>query len=212
MKAILELQFAVAGCTLLIASSSLAQDAEDGESKQTGNPQTSRGLSIEDIRTGSSAVFEFLDANSNGLIEVEELWSSPENESRRAQARRSAAVRIGFAPSRSKVDVFDASDTDKDGLLSKSEYEQRESSVRKFVLREAHSKLDSNEDGEVDLKEFNSRVDSLAKWDSNEDGVISRSEIDREFWVSAQGVPGFRGAYERRARDLRLRNWRSRRK
>lgn len=198
---------------LCVTSSSLAQEATNPQESEnsTDKKETARvrGLSIDKINQESTAIFEYLDGDDSGTITVEELWNSPADLGRREASRRMSAIRIGFPPVEAQVDVFDVSDTDGDGVLSKHEYEQRADSVRKHKLELAFKNIDSNVDGNVDLSEFNERADKLAEWDENEDGILGRTEVDRDFWREANRVPGLSRVVSRSRWGPRMRSSRS---
>lgn len=199
----------------VLSSALVAQEAT--EPSTSSNSQASKekgssdGISIDRIRKSSSAIFDLLDGDGNGEVTIEELLQPSEKLSRNQAMRRSNAIRVGFPPTNARIDVFEASDTNGDGALSKTEFEERARSVRARSLELAFHSIDADENGRVDLSEFNSRVDRLAEWDKNEDGILGRSEVDRDFWREANRVPGYSRWMASSRWGPRMRSWRSRR-
>lgn len=199
----------VCACFVLAQEQSESENAED--SQESVKKKNVEGVSIDRIRELSSATFELLDGNSDGSVTLEELLNNPEDLNRNDARRRLNAIRVGFPSTRTRIDVFAASDRDSDGLLSRTEYEERARSVRIRSLELAFQAIDADEDGNVDVSEFNARVDRLAEWDKNADGILGRSEVDRDFWRKAHRVPGFTQWVASSRWGPRMRSWRNRR-
>ncbi len=199
----------VCACLLLAQEQTESENAED--SRESVEKKSVEGMSIDRIRELSSATFESLDGDRNGSVTLEELLHTPEDLNRNDARRRSNAIRVGFPSTKTRIDVFDASDRDNDGVLSRTEYEERARSVRIRSLELAFQAVDADEDGSVDVSEFNARVDRLAEWDANADGILGRSEVDREFWREANRVPGFSRWVASSRWGPRMRSWRNRR-
>ena len=171
-------------------ATAVGQEQESDSNTATANQtRNAIGISLETLRERSTEIFGRIDMNEDESVTVEELWSHPDAANEREISRRLSAIRSGFPQKREEIDVFDASDLNNNGQLSREEYDNREESVRKHVLRTAFDEVDTNKNGKVSLAEFNARIDEIATLDEDDDGILTRAEL-QDAWDSAEMVPG----------------------
>ncbi|MHA1523255.1 MAG: EF-hand domain-containing protein [Alphaproteobacteria bacterium] len=120
---------------------------------------------------GATRMFERLDANSDGVVTLDEV----------------GAMRGGRFD---RPDRFDRFDRNGDGTVTKAELEQvleaRLATMRDRILQ----RFDGNNDGQVTRQEFDARATNrFSRFDQNGDGQVTRQEFDmvRADWRAMRG-------------------------
>ncbi|MXZ44270.1 MAG: hypothetical protein F4Z01_04725 [Gammaproteobacteria bacterium] len=144
----------------------------------------SSGAAIQDLRERSTKTFELLDENDSGSITFDEIdlsqmesdYSKMTPEELRQHSRRSSAIHNKFMSWSAEINEFEVVDTNGDGVWDLAEYEERHKKVQSHRLELGLEEWDADENGAVELHEFNSHLDELELYDENADGTVSREE------------------------------------
>lgn len=139
---------------------------------------------IQDLRERSTTSFELLDENDSGSITLEEIDiteletdMAKMNPAELQQNRqRMNAIRNKFMNWAEEIDEFAVVDTNSDGYWSEEEYEDRSKNLNLHRLELGIKQWDKDENGAVELHEFNSHLDELELLDEDGDGTVSREE------------------------------------
>ena len=174
----------------------------------------SSGAKIQDLRDRSTNTFELLDQDNSSSITFDEIDLSemetevPDmtNEELREYSRRVSAIHSKFMNWTTEFDEFEVVDTDGNGVWNRDEYEERNQNLQSHRLRLGLEEWDTDENGAVELHEFNSHLDELELLDENADGTVSHEEAfkskndevisevlnklksDEMFWASHKAV------------------------
>ncbi len=176
--------------TLLLASLSLvAQERE--------RPAAARSLSadafsswaladIDEVREAATETFKLLDANNNGSITLDEIdileeliageESLPAEELAELRQRLNIVSRT-FMHLEEEIDHFEIADTDLDGTLSETEFDEQEASVRTHILQLNLDSFDEDKNGGIEEGEFTAHLDDVEDLDTDGDGSLSRAEL-----------------------------------
>ena len=139
---------------------------------------------IQELRDNSTKVFELLDENDSGSITLDEIEltqfetdMAKMNPAELQQNRkRINAIRNKFMNWSEEIDEFEVVDTNSDGYWSEEEYEARSENLNLHRLELGIKQWDTDENGAVELHEFNSHLDELEMFDEDGDGTVSRAE------------------------------------
>lgn len=139
---------------------------------------------IQDLRERSTKSFELLDENDSGSITLDEIDitelqtdMAKLNPAELQQNRqRMNAIRNKFMNWSEEIDEFAVVDTNSDGYWSEEEYEARGDNLNLHRLELGIKQWDKDENGAVELHEFNSHLDELELLDEDGDGTVSREE------------------------------------
>ena len=142
------------------------------------------GAQIQELRDRSTEVFELLDENDSGSITLDEIDLSQfetdmatMNPAELQQNRqRINAIQSKFMYWSEEIDEFEVVDTNSDGYWSEEEYEARRENLNLHRLELGLKQFDTDENGAVELHEFNSHLDELEVLDEDGDGTVSREE------------------------------------
>lgn len=142
------------------------------------------GAQIQELRESSNKVFELLDENDSGSITLDEIDLAQfqtdmekMNPAELQQNRqRISAIRSKFMNWSEEIDEFEVVDTNSDGFWSEEEYEARTDNLNLHRLELGIKQFDTDENGAVELHEFNSHLDELEMLDEDGDGTVSREE------------------------------------
>ncbi len=142
------------------------------------------GATIQDLRDRSTNTFELLDQDNSSSITFDEIdlsemeteVSDMTNEELREYSRRVSAIHSKFMNWTTEFDEFEVVDTDGDGVWNRDEYEDRGQNLQSHRLRLGLEEWDTDENGAVELHEFNSHLDELELLDENADGTVSHQE------------------------------------
>ncbi|MXZ56476.1 MAG: hypothetical protein F4227_04215 [Gammaproteobacteria bacterium] len=144
-----------------------------------------QGAQIQELRDSSTEVFELLDENNSGSITLDEIdltqfetdMMAKMNPAELQQNRqRINAIRSKFMNWSEEIDEFEVVDTNSDGYWSEEEYEARRENLNLHRLELGIKQWDTDENGAVELHEFNSHLDELEMLDEDGDGTVSREE------------------------------------
>lgn len=144
--------------------------------------------SISDIRDRSTEIFEILDADANGSINIDEIdltnlseeeTAELSNEELRVRRHRSSLASSMFLRWNDDMDAFDISDSNGDGFMTREEFENRRVTLRTRMLEEGIASYDKDKNGSVELLEFNANLASLEDIDKDGSGTLSRSELSK---------------------------------
>ena len=139
---------------------------------------------IQDLRDRSTKAFELLDENDSGSITLEEIdltqfetdMAKMTPAELQETRQRINAIRSKFMSWSEEIDEFDVVDTNSDGYWSEEEYEARTDNLNLHRLELGIKQWDKDENGAVELHEFNSHLDELEMYDEDGDGTVSREE------------------------------------
>ncbi|MCY3542232.1 MAG: hypothetical protein F4X56_02495 [Gammaproteobacteria bacterium] len=142
------------------------------------------GATIQELRDRSTTTFELLDQDGSSSItfdeinlsEMESEVSDMNNEELREYSRRVNAIHSKFMNWTIEFDEFEVVDTNGDGVWNKDEYEVRHQNLQSHRLELGLNEWDTDENGAVELHEFNSHLDELELLDENADGTVSHQE------------------------------------
>ena len=142
------------------------------------------GAQIQELRESSNKVFELLDENDSGSITLDEIdLTQFETEMEKMNPaelqqnrQRINAIRSKFMNWSEEIDEFEVVDTNSDGYWSEEEYEARTENLTLHRLELGIKQFDTDENGAVELHEFNSHLDELEMLDEDGDGTVSREE------------------------------------
>ncbi len=142
------------------------------------------GAQIQELRDSSTEVFELLDENDSGSITLDEIDltqfetdMAKMNPAELQQNRqRINAIRSKFMIWSEEIDEFEVVDTNSDGYWSEEEYEARTENLNLHRLELGIKQFDEDENGAVELHEFNKHLDELEMLDEDGDGTVSREE------------------------------------
>lgn len=137
--------------------------------KQTGWTQGTRSFARTEITDA-----RFLTAN---LEQIErDLERSGEAREQLSNIRKNLKYRFDYE--------FDTADANGDGRLSRDEYHNRN---RRLEIREKQQyflKLDTNQDGFVDWREYSVEIQHLRRLDENRDGHVTSKESEGNWFPS----------------------------
>lgn len=142
------------------------------------------GAQIQELRDSTTEVFELLDENDSGSITLDEIdLAQFETDMAKMDAaelqknrQRINAIRNKFMNWTEEIDEFEVVDTNSDGYWSEEEYEVRNENLNLHRLELGIKQWDTDENGAVELHEFNSHLDELEMLDEDGDGTVSREE------------------------------------
>ena len=142
------------------------------------------GATIQELRDRSTKTFELLDQDGSSsitldeidLIEMESEVSDMNSEELREYSRRVSAIHSKFMNWTTEVDEFEVVDTNGDGVWNRDEFEIRHQNLQNHRLELGLNEWDTDENGAVELHEFNSHLDELELLDENADGTVSHQE------------------------------------
>jgi len=139
-----------------------------------------KGVNIKELRESTEKSFELLDQNDNGRITLDEIDIDfdevPKEEMRSAKQRMTLAQQKFLSWNR-EIDRFEISDTNKDKVLDRKEYETKDKTVRTHLLQLGIEDLDLDKNGSVDRKEYAANLDALEELDEDGDGFLSMQEF-----------------------------------
>ncbi|MXZ56475.1 MAG: hypothetical protein F4227_04220 [Gammaproteobacteria bacterium] len=144
----------------------------------------SSGAAIQDLRDRSTKTFELLDQDNSSSITFDEIDLSEmesevpdmNNEELREYSRRVQAIQSRFMNWTTEFDEFEVVDTNGDGVWNRDEYEERRQKLQSHRLQLGLEEYDTDENGAVELHEFNSHLDELELLDEDADGIVSHKE------------------------------------
>ena len=174
--------FAVVALALTVGHA-MGQQSED-DSVSVASQSSKVAVNIEDLRDSSRKTFELIDSNQSGSITLEEVtyWSS-EMEQVRMNAeeidkwwRQQDEISNKFMRTDRETEEFEIVDANSDAVVSDQEFDMREDSIRNHGLKLGFQALDTDDNGGVELVEFNAFIDEIEQADENKDGLISISE------------------------------------
>ncbi|MYD45856.1 MAG: hypothetical protein F4W92_05835 [Gammaproteobacteria bacterium] len=139
---------------------------------------------IQELREQSTKSFELLDENDSGSITLDEIditemeddMSKMNPAQLRENRQRIQAIHHKFMNWSEEIDEFDVVDTNNDGYWSEEEFEARSDELNLHRLELGIEQWDEDENGAVELHEFNSHLDELEMYDEDGDGTVSREE------------------------------------
>lgn len=139
---------------------------------------------IQELRDRSTQVFELLDENDSGSITLDEInltqfetdMSNMNQAELQQNRQRINAIRNKFMNWSEEINEFEVVDTNSDGYWSEDEYEARNENLNLHRLELGIKQWDTDENGAVELHEFNSHLDELELLDEDGDGTVSREE------------------------------------
>ncbi|MXW07895.1 MAG: hypothetical protein F4X56_02485 [Gammaproteobacteria bacterium] len=174
--------FAVATLVLIVGHS-LAQKSEEN-SESEASPSPTILVNIEELRDSSRRIFELIDSNQSGSISLDEIthWSSEDDQERMNAVERDKALRRQQAISNKfmrrdrETEEFEIVDANSNGFVSEKEFDGREDSIRNHGLELGFQELDIDDNGGVELVEFNAYIDEIEQVDKDKDGSISTIE------------------------------------
>lgn len=142
------------------------------------------GAQIQELRESSNKVFELLDENDSGSITLDEIdltqFETDMEKMNPAELQQNRqrinAIRSKFMSWSDEIDEFEVVDTNSDGYWSEEEYEARRENLNLHRLELGIKQWDTDENGAVELHEFNSHLDELEMLDEDGDGIVSREE------------------------------------
>jgi len=142
------------------------------------------GAQIQELRESSNKVFELLDENDSGSITLDEIdltqFETDMEKMNPAELQQNRqrinAIRSKFMSWSEEIDEFEVVDTNSDGYWSEEEYEARRENLNLHRLELGIKQWDTDENGAVELHEFNSHLDELEMLDEDGDGIVSRGE------------------------------------
>ncbi|MYD45857.1 MAG: hypothetical protein F4W92_05840 [Gammaproteobacteria bacterium] len=142
------------------------------------------GATIQDLRDRSTKTFELLDQDNSrsitfdeiDLSEMAEEVSEMTNDELREYSRRVSVIHSKFMNWTTEFDEFEVVDTNGDGVWNRDEYEVSNQNVQSHRLKLGLEDWDTDENGAVELHEFNSHLDELELLDENADGTVSHEE------------------------------------
>ncbi len=144
----------------------------------------SSGAAIQDLRDRSTKTFELLDQDNSSSITFDEIDLSEmesevpdmNNEELRDYSRRVQAIHSKFMNWTTEFDEFEVVDTNGDGVWNRDEYDERRQNLQSHRLQLGIEEWDTDENGAVELHEFNSHLDELELLDEDADGIVSHKE------------------------------------
>ncbi|MCY3542230.1 MAG: hypothetical protein F4X56_02505 [Gammaproteobacteria bacterium] len=173
-------------CTTLccFSFSALADEGKESGLQLLQVDWFSSGAAIQDLRDRSTKTFDLLDQNNSSSITFDEIDLSemesevPEmnNEELREYSRRVQAIQSKFMNWTTEFDEFEVVDTNGDGVWNRDEYELRRQNLQSHRLQLGLEEWDTDENGAVELHEFNSHLDELELLDEDADGIVSHKE------------------------------------
>ena len=139
---------------------------------------------IQDLRDRSTKAFELLDENDSGSITLDEIdftqletdMTKMDPTELRENSRRIRAIQSKFMNWSEEINEFEVVDTNHDGYWSEEEYEARSDNLNLHRLELGIEQWDKDDNGAVELHEFNSHLDELELLDEDGDGTVSREE------------------------------------
>lgn len=142
------------------------------------------GAQIQELRDSSTTVFELLDENDSGSITLDEIdltqfetdMAKMNPAELQQNRKRINAIRSKFMNWSEEIDEFEVVDTNSDGYWSEDEYEARTENLNLHRLELGIQQWDTDENGAVELHEFNKHLDELEMLDEDGDGTVSREE------------------------------------
>lgn len=142
------------------------------------------GAQIQELRENSTKVFELLDENDSGSITLDEIdltqFETDMEKMNPAELQQNRqrinAIRSKFMNWSEEIDEFEVVDTNSDGFWSEEEFEARTENLNLHRLELGIKQFDTDENGAVELHEFNSHLDELEMLDEDGDGTVSRAE------------------------------------
>ncbi|MXZ56477.1 MAG: hypothetical protein F4227_04210 [Gammaproteobacteria bacterium] len=142
------------------------------------------GATIQELRDRSTKTFELLDQDNSSSITFDEIDLSEmesevpdmNNEELREYSRRVNAIHSKFMNWTTEFDEFEVVDSNSDGVWNRDEYEVRHQNLQSHRLELGLKEWDTDENGAVELHEFNSHLDELELLDENADGTVSHQE------------------------------------
>ena len=142
------------------------------------------GATIQELRDRSTNTFELLDRDNSSSITFDEIDLSEmesevpdmDNEELREYSQRVNVIHSKFMNWTTEFDEFEVVDTNGDGVWNRDEYEIRHQNLQSHRLELGLKDWDTDENGAVELHEFNSHLDELELLDENADGTVSHQE------------------------------------
>ena len=177
-------------CTLLswgcVSLCAFADDEYDAKQQYvlSNSSWIGSGATIQELRDRSTKTFELLDQDNSSSITLDEIDLSEmesevpdmNNEELREYSRRVNAIHSKFMNWTTEFDEFEVVDTNGDGSWNRDEYEVRYQNLQNHRLQLGLEEWDTDENGAVELHEFNSHLDELELLDENADGTVSHQE------------------------------------
>lgn len=141
---------------------------------------------IDELREASKNTFNLLDANNSGSITLDEIDIAKEliegeeklsTEKLAELRRRSEVISYTFMNVEEKIDSFELADTNHNGSLSETEFDDMSSTVRTHILQLGLDSFDTDNNGSVVLSEFSAHLDNIEEIDDDGDGYLSPEEM-----------------------------------
>ena len=185
MKSSLRLIVLVVGGAVFLAGTAFAQNSSGSRGNWGWRWQEP---SIVDIRDRSAEAFKLLDTNENGSITLDEIdlanLSEEEsaelsNEELRERRQISSLASSMFLRWNEDMDAFEISDTNRDGFMTKEEFDNRRTTLRTHMLEQGIAVYDTDKNGSVELQEFNANLQDLEDIDKDGNGTLSRAELSK---------------------------------
>lgn len=155
-------------------------------------------IDLAELEARTVQRFNELDSNNDGLVDAKEFANAPEHAMGPRDRRQERNIerhkehhkerRLGRQPDATELAerntaLFTQLDTDNNGELSTSEFEQLRNArnqLRHQHRRERHFEhIDANSDAQLTLAEFQQRLEKMRALDTNADGSLSRAELQQ---------------------------------
>lgn len=169
---------------LLLGAGLLSMTATPALAEPAAGPDAAPGkfpLSVESMQARQLEIFAQIDANGDGLIDLEE-FDAHEPPARGNRKHRRHSAKGGERPSDEQAAaleeaLFERLDGNSDGVLSRDEFSRQamQAAAREIRKSQLFAAADRNDDGYLSPDEFPPR--RPADLDTNADGEISRAEL-----------------------------------
>ena len=187
--------------TLKLISLTVTLTAFSGMSSQADTPaeeappHVSGSIDIAQAQARADRMFSHVDADANGEISPQELQNMTAKRGGKWRGRPPAGhpgmpgrwwqdMQGPEHPTESadavRGKIFEALDTDSDGLLSPQEFSQVRETTQRVIQRQRFKRLDSNSDGRLTRDEFPGFIQRLQQLDRDGNGVVTRQEMRAE--------------------------------
>ena len=140
-------------------------------------------ISIEQAESRAAQAFAGADSNGDSELSRDEFTAAelPHPGPRPGRPFARKWMHNDAEPDSDAYDaaLFDALDTNADGMLSRAEAsrEQRRAAHKALIKQHAFTHLDRDDSGTISVSEFTQRVQRLRELDENADGEVSRDEF-----------------------------------